>query len=99
MFISLPCSKCTATCDSGYEFPGKMLTDIRECDQMFGDWFEPPGRDIPDCVRKCPEVFNDYTFNCFNGNFCCFGNKIYTKNRNHKVCVNIKKSEQLSTNV
>ena len=45
-------SSCTASCDPGYQFPNGLTYDKRECDQMFGEWFDPPGKDIPDCVRK-----------------------------------------------
>ncbi|WAR09822.1 hypothetical protein MAR_034898, partial [Mya arenaria] len=47
--LGFPFYLCTATCDPGYEFPNNMTTNKRECDQMFGDWFDPPGKDIPDC--------------------------------------------------
>ena len=45
-------SSCTAMCDPGYQFPNGLNYDKRECDQMYGEWFDPPGKNIPDCVRK-----------------------------------------------
>lgn len=45
-------SSCSASCDAGYKFPGGLTSDKRDCDQMFGEWFDPPGTDIPNCIRK-----------------------------------------------
>ncbi|WAR09836.1 SSPO-like protein [Mya arenaria] len=44
-----------------------MTTDKRECDQMFGDWFDPPGKDIPDCQPSCSP-------DCQNGGTCLLPN-------------------------
>ncbi|XP_053374250.1 uncharacterized protein LOC123532989 [Mercenaria mercenaria] len=47
-----PFYSCTASCYAGYQFPSGKTSDKRECDQMFGEYFDPPGKNIPDCVRK-----------------------------------------------
>ncbi|XP_053374174.1 von Willebrand factor-like [Mercenaria mercenaria] len=64
-----PFYTCTATCDAGYQFPSGQTSDKRDCDQMFGEWFDPPGKAIPDCVPFCkPECANGGT--CILPNVC-----------------------------
>ncbi|XP_052248669.1 mucin-5AC-like isoform X9 [Dreissena polymorpha] len=58
-----PFYSCTASCNTGYRFPGGLTSDKRECDQMFGEWFDPPGMDIPDCEPVCNPP-------CANGGTC-----------------------------
>ncbi|KAK3611483.1 hypothetical protein CHS0354_039095 [Potamilus streckersoni] len=54
---------CDATCDDGYKFASGAQTEQRECDQMNGEWFDPPGPNIPDCVPDCDP-------GCSNGGTC-----------------------------
>ncbi|KAL4222951.1 Mucin-5B [Mactra antiquata] len=68
-----PFYACTASCDAGYIFPGGLTSDKRECDQMFGEWFDPPGKDIPDCVPNCDPK-------CANGGQCILPNTCTCQN-------------------
>ena len=49
--VTLHSSSCNTTCDPGYLFPNGTTSDKRECDQLFGEWFDPPGKVIDDCAR------------------------------------------------
>ncbi|XP_060562740.1 platelet endothelial aggregation receptor 1-like [Ruditapes philippinarum] len=62
-----PFYSCTASCDAGYQFPSGMTSEKRECDQMFGEWFDPPGKNISDCIPVCKP-------NCQNGGNCILPN-------------------------
>ncbi|KAK3611485.1 hypothetical protein CHS0354_039098 [Potamilus streckersoni] len=61
--VGFPFYHCDATCDNGYKFPSGINTEQRECDQMNGEWFDPPGPNIPDCVPDCDP-------GCSNGGTC-----------------------------
>ena len=60
-------SWCEATCYPGYMFPNGHTVDRRECDYMYNAWFDPPGKNIPNCISKSKWLYSLV----ITVNYCC----------------------------